>query len=906
MAMAITDDGQSAAHLVSAATITYAFAVHRAAAAAQPLLLLRPWFAVLVASTAVDRLSCVAFGIIAERDFVVQLAGADRPVALAKANATLSRVDLLCETAGASAFALLLAKNDPLTCIKLSCVISLCALPLLIFMGGEMNRLADGIFDHSENTASRNAAPTFSVEKTVETVRQGWSEYVRQPVLPASLAYVLVCFNVALAPGALMTTFLIHQGDHHDVITISDTIIEAPLANGVAFLRRRQPVGDRRFRRRVGGGGDRRDVLDGEARQGARDSQGSSALVSCRSAGAAGLVAQSVPLGAAVVVYLTGTVTRRGALFVFLGLIVASRAGHMAYSAVGLQADAASPARGKAAREHQPSFADDLLLAFFRAKMVEEVGWDSEKPGYTGLIEVANRLMTRGKSALETEQSAVYNFLLSIPNVTTWAQVRVLQSLFPPLLLVLFKALLAPIADGQLASMMVGEFTGSHKLSPPPLVFVEKCKYLEESKCLGICINTCKLPTQSFFNDHMGVDLYMEPNFEDYSCQFNFGVPPPPLDTDKALKEPCLDICTNARRRRELGNGNSTEACRPAMSRGEGITVNLERMARRLMQRQEAAASDEERRMMVSTHRVSPVPAHLRDANPDAYTPRFVSVGPLHRGDARRLGAGERLKMAYLHSLISRGHPDQAGQLAVIQEYLRVVAARETDARAFYGEDVVMYADDFIQMLVLDGCFIIEHLANVAIGREEASLHATPFGPVQLSVDLILAENQIPFFVLIDLVRSTKLPEFASTGYSPEVLLMKLVLYYLAGEKGRDMGHDALPSAVDGIAHILHLLHATVTVARTKWEPPPRIQDSAVLGTAQEVGAASGEVELERSYLGRMMVELRDRSRHPLFMMWADVKRNYFTVPWAVVAEFVAFVTFVSTIVQMYSSFKSK
>ncbi|OEL19873.1 hypothetical protein BAE44_0019108 [Dichanthelium oligosanthes] len=90
-------------------------------------------------------------------------------------------------------------------------------------------------------------------------------------------------------------------------------------------------------------------------------------------------------------------------------------------------------------------------------------------------------------------------------------------------------------------------------------VFVEKCKYLEESKCLGICINTCKLPTQTFFKDHMGVDLYMEPNFEDYSCQFNFGVPPPPLDADKALKEPCLDICTNARRRRELGRNSSPD-----------------------------------------------------------------------------------------------------------------------------------------------------------------------------------------------------------------------------------------------------------------------------------------------------------------------------------------------------------
>ncbi|XP_052160192.1 uncharacterized protein LOC127777632 isoform X1 [Oryza glaberrima] len=50
------------------------------------------------------------------------------------------------------------------------------------------------------------------------TVRRGWSEYVQQPVLPANLANVLVCFNVALAPGALMTTFLIHQGVRPSVI----------------------------------------------------------------------------------------------------------------------------------------------------------------------------------------------------------------------------------------------------------------------------------------------------------------------------------------------------------------------------------------------------------------------------------------------------------------------------------------------------------------------------------------------------------------------------------------------------------------------------------------------------------------------------------------------------------------
>ncbi|WOL11799.1 beta-carotene isomerase D27, chloroplastic [Canna indica] len=207
--------------------------------------------------------------------------------------------------------------------------------------------------------------------------------------------------------------------------------------------------------------------------------------------------------------------------------------------------------------EYKPGPLDDLLLEFFRKKMVEEVGWDSEKPGYIGLIEVAHYLMMKGKNISETEESAV----------------RVLQSLFPPLLLVLYKMLISPINDGKVASMMLAKATailcqwlmgpctvnsvdladGSSSVSG---VFVERCKYLEESKCLGVCVNTCKLPTQRFFNEYMGVPLYMEPNFSDYSCQFNFGVLPPPPASDKALHEPCLAICPNARRRRELSNRN--------------------------------------------------------------------------------------------------------------------------------------------------------------------------------------------------------------------------------------------------------------------------------------------------------------------------------------------------------------
>ncbi|PKU78566.1 Beta-carotene isomerase D27, chloroplastic [Dendrobium catenatum] len=196
--------------------------------------------------------------------------------------------------------------------------------------------------------------------------------------------------------------------------------------------------------------------------------------------------------------------------------------------------------------------------------MVESCrGWmGSEKLGYDGLIEIVNRLMLKGRSNLETEQSAVISFLFII----------YLKNNFIIYILVLFKMLVAPIGGGRLASMMVARVTawscqwlmGASSVNSIDLpdgsscssgVFVERCKYLEESKCIGICINTCKLPTQTFFKDYMGIPLYMEPKFSDYSCQFNFGVPQPPRSSDSALHEPCLEICPNANRRKELNKG---------------------------------------------------------------------------------------------------------------------------------------------------------------------------------------------------------------------------------------------------------------------------------------------------------------------------------------------------------------
>ncbi|PIN05305.1 hypothetical protein CDL12_22151 [Handroanthus impetiginosus] len=90
-------------------------------------------------------------------------------------------------------------------------------------------------------------------------------------------------------------------------------------------------------------------------------------------------------------------------------------------------------------KEYSPGVVDDIFLKVFRSKMAQEIGWDSKKPGYDGLIEVAHQIMV-GRSNSEATQAAV----------------RILRSLFPPLLLELYKMLISPIAGGKMAAEMVG------------------------------------------------------------------------------------------------------------------------------------------------------------------------------------------------------------------------------------------------------------------------------------------------------------------------------------------------------------------------------------------------------------------------------------------------------------------
>ena len=49
---------------------------------------------------------------------------------------------------------------------------------------------------------------------------------------------------------------------------------------------------------------------------------------------------------------------------------------------------------------------------------------------------------------------------------------------------------------------------------------IDNQRYLEESGCASVCINSCKVPTQEFFARDMGIPLSMEPDYDTFECKY--------------------------------------------------------------------------------------------------------------------------------------------------------------------------------------------------------------------------------------------------------------------------------------------------------------------------------------------------------------------------------------------------
>ncbi|KAK6914241.1 Protein of unknown function DUF247, plant [Dillenia turbinata] len=185
-------------------------------------------------------------------------------------------------------------------------------------------------------------------------------------------------------------------------------------------------------------------------------------------------------------------------------------------------------------------------------------------------------------------------------------------------------------------------------------------------------------------------------------------------------------------------------------SKEEAVFIEI----RELLEKSRTVAATKER------HYISRISAPIRDLNAASYTPMVVAVGPYHFRKAPK--AGEDIKNHYLQ-LVLGGKNDEDNRKIITGMSSLINAAREC-----YAESTETISDqEFLKMMLFDSCFIVEIIRRFYAKEQKELNEHVDDDPIFIDEttrstirrDLVLFENQLPFFVLqkfYDLTIETK------------------------------------------------------------------------------------------------------------------------------------------------------
>ncbi|XP_025608607.1 UPF0481 protein At3g47200 isoform X2 [Arachis hypogaea] len=210
------------------------------------------------------------------------------------------------------------------------------------------------------------------------------------------------------------------------------------------------------------------------------------------------------------------------------------------------------------------------------------------------------------------------------------------------------------------------------------------------------------------------------------------------------------------------------------------------------------------------------VPHYIRKTNEDAYTPKVVSIGPFHHGNEKLLKM-EYHKRLYCRQFIERSEPKN------LETFVSYVQEVEAEVRGCYSDDIKLSKEEHVMVILVDCCFILEFLFKSHFhqwSRHDVSF-LLPQLLTHLKYDLLLIENQVPFFVLDKLYTLA----FPSTLNPPLVTFTPYILPDDIFSGNNDVGrivhftdlarkHLLLSSALSiskcsRKAHVTHLASAT-------------------------------------------------------------------------------------------------
>ncbi|KAJ1393076.1 hypothetical protein SESBI_35254 [Sesbania bispinosa] len=144
------------------------------------------------------------------------------------------------------------------------------------------------------------------------------------------------------------------------------------------------------------------------------------------------------------------------------------------------------------------------------------------------------------------------------------------------------------------------------------------------------------------------------------------------------------------------------------------------------------------------------VPPHMRNLEPKAFIPSYISIGPYHYG-APHLQNMEILKTKFFARLFDPNGVNGAK----LEEAFKFLEEQEANARRCYMGDIKLSSDEFLQMMLVDGSFIVQLLRDLSQNEFKQVPSLSRWMLPIFRKELIMLENQLPLFVLSKLFEIT-------------------------------------------------------------------------------------------------------------------------------------------------------
>ena len=214
-----------------------------------------------------------------------------------------------------------------------------------------------------------------------------------------------------------------------------------------------------------------------------------------------------------------------------------------------------------------------------------------------------------------------------------------------------------------------------------------------------------------------------------------------------------------------------------------------------------------DKKPMIAT--VRRVPTRLRKHNNTAYDPSIISIGPIHHGKIE-LVAMEEHKWRYMLDLLRRTEDPRE----TVEKCCNSILGLDVAVRSSYAKELEYETQELAEMMLLDGCFILELILKNA-GDD---LQLKPKLPL-IRRDIMLLENQIPFFIL------EKLAEIIlSESQSPlsQHSIANFALNFF--REGYESGNFSDANTNDSFSHLLDILHQSYPPIRPNFSKDVKLE----------------------------------------------------------------------------------